>query len=715
MDTLIDIKTTQSKIAKVFLNYSDIDFYSESLDLILEELNAEFGYFGYIDDKGDLVCPSMTRNIWSRCNVEDKNIIFPRENWEGDRNMWGRSIELKKTICSNKPRDVPKGHLPIKNALIVPIIFQEKVIGQFALANKPNGFNQDDIKFLENVADFVSPILNAKLNKEREKFLRKNLEKRLQRTKNKFKILNEVFLNFTENPRQNIHKLVKTVRRLLDADWAFYNKLITKEGELMIDSYGINKQDKELYIFENAEGFVCTDVIQDNMRNLVVIEDIHETKYGTTDEFLIKNNIKKYIGGVIRIDNEPIADLCILYEDNHKLTDNDKNIFQILIESARIEEKRLFEKQEIKRSEKRFRALFNNATDAIFIHNLEGKIQQVNDTAINRLGYSREELLKMNIRQIDTKEYQKLIEGRVNKLKNHCSVIFETEHKTKKGDVIPTEINAKLVQYNGYNFILSLARDITKRKKIEKKVRESKELYKKAYNRAEFYKDLFAHDINNILQNIKSGIDLLSLWTDKYVYSDEMIEVFNIINDQVVRGAGLVSNIRNLSKIDDLNVKLKSIDLNEFLKKAIDFVEKSYFNKNLNITINNKEEKTVAYANDLLVDVFENIIFNAIKYNKNDIIEIEINVSKKKIDNKAYWSVEFIDNGIGISDEMKQNLFTSQIDNKEKSKGMGLGLMTVKKILEIYNGNIDVNDKIPGNPSEGSKFIINLPVNGDNK
>ncbi|MBD3216318.1 MAG: PAS domain S-box protein [Candidatus Lokiarchaeota archaeon] len=712
MATIKDLKTTQSEIAKIFLTFSDINFYSEALDLVLEELDAEFGYFGYIDERGDLICPSMTRNIWSKCSVKDKNIVFPKETWVGNKNIWGRSIEQKKTIYSNSPRKVPHGHLPIKNVLVVPIIFKHHVIGQFAVANKSDGFSQSDINFLENVADFVSPILNAKLDKKREKILREKLEKKLQKSENNFKILNDVFLSFSENPRRNIQRLVQTTRELLDADWAFYNKLVTKDNELMIDSYGINKDNKEMFIFENAAGFVCTDVIQENMQDLVIFEDIDKTKYAITDDFLIKQNIKKYVGGVIRIENEPIADFCILYEDNRKLSDSDKNIFQILVESATIEEKRLLEKEELRKSEKRFKALFNNATDAIFIHDLEGNISQVNNTVADRLGYSKNELTSMNIEEIDTSENRKLIQNRMDDLRKDKSLIFETTHLTKSGKKIPTEVNAKLVQYNGYNFIISLARDITKRKKIEKEVRESRELYKKAYNRAEFYKDLFAHDINNILQNIKSGIDLLSIWTDKYVYSDEMIEVFNIINEQVVRGAGLVSNIRNLSNLNNVEVNLKPINLKNCLEEAINFVKKSYFNKNLNIKINNIEENIIALANKLITDVFENIIFNAIKYNQNEKIKISIEISEDTIDNEQYWKLEFRDNGMGISDDMKKKLFGTQIRDNKLSKGMGLGLLTVKKILDIYNGEIWVEDRIPGRPSEGSNFVIRLPKEG---
>ncbi|GAI13051.1 unnamed protein product, partial [marine sediment metagenome] len=114
-------------------------------------------------------------------------------------------------------------------------------------------------------------------------------------------------------------------------------------------------------------------------------------------------------------------------------------------------------------------------------------------------------------------------------------------------------------------------------------------------------------------------------------------------------------------------------------------------------------------ANELLLDLFENILFNAVKHNENPKIEISIKVSKVDRDRKKYLKFEFLDDGIGVPDALKEQLFKDISNIKSKTKGMGLGLLLVSKILSIYNGQIWVEDKIKGDPSKGSNFIILLP------
>ncbi|MFW9971177.1 MAG: sensor histidine kinase, partial [Candidatus Odinarchaeota archaeon] len=114
-------------------------------------------------------------------------------------------------------------------------------------------------------------------------------------------------------------------------------------------------------------------------------------------------------------------------------------------------------------------------------------------------------------------------------------------------------------------------------------------------------------------------------------------------------------------------------------------------------------------ANELLQDVFENIILNAVKYNEKDEVCIFIKVSKTQNDGNEYNKIEFIDNGIGIPDERKLIIFKQGNRDLKGTKGMGLGLSLVKRILNAFNGKIWVEDKVKGDFTQGSNFIILLP------
>ena len=249
--------------------------------------------------------------------------------------------------------------------------------------------------------------------------------------------------------------------------------------------------------------------------------------------------------------------------------------------------------------------------------------------------------------------------------------------------------------------------DITRIKKTEHELKNSERKYREAYNRAQFYKDLFAHDINNILQNVQSSTDTLML-SNKAKEGEEIFdEMLKTIRTQVSRGAKLVSNVRKLSDIEEAKFDLKQIDAINFLEKAIKFVSESYKEKDLKIEYKSEDNEYNVKANELILDVFENILINAIKYNDNQNIEVLIKISNEEKEGKKFVKFEFIDNGIGIQDERKERIF--QRTGKNSIKGMGLGLSLVNHIIMKYNGHIWVENNVKDDYSKGSNFILLIP------
>lgn len=131
--------------------------------------------------------------------------------------------------------------------------------------------------------------------------------------------------------------------------------------------------------------------------------------------------------------------------------------------------------QERLAAEAKFRELFNALSDAVFIHAPDGPFIEVNQSACQRLGYSREELLHMGPRDIDSAGQLPRIAQRLQQLQAEREIVFESEHVAKDGQVIPVEINARLVELGGVPYCLSVARDISARKAFEHALRESHE------------------------------------------------------------------------------------------------------------------------------------------------------------------------------------------------------------------------------------------------
>jgi PAS domain S-box-containing protein len=132
----------------------------------------------------------------------------------------------------------------------------------------------------------------------------------------------------------------------------------------------------------------------------------------------------------------------------------------------------------LKESEERYRTLFDSASDAIFIHNMNGDILEVNQAACKLLGYCREELFKLTSMNIDIPDSTAPLSERIEILKRDGHLFMETSHIRKNGTLVPIELSCRLIDYRGNDAVISIARDITKRKESEAMLRfERQRLY----------------------------------------------------------------------------------------------------------------------------------------------------------------------------------------------------------------------------------------------
>jgi diguanylate cyclase (GGDEF)-like protein/PAS domain S-box-containing protein len=126
--------------------------------------------------------------------------------------------------------------------------------------------------------------------------------------------------------------------------------------------------------------------------------------------------------------------------------------------------------------------LLDHIPDSIFVHDPDGNFYYLNAAAWKSRGYTREELMGMNLHELDTPEYGKLIETRVRELMEKGAYIFESAHMRKDGSVMPVEVSTHLVESGGKKLILSVARDITERKLSEKNILENEKRYHLLFN-----------------------------------------------------------------------------------------------------------------------------------------------------------------------------------------------------------------------------------------
>jgi len=244
---------------------------------------------------------------------------------------------------------------------------------------------------------------------------------------------------------------------------------------------------------------------------------------------------------------------------------------------------------------------------------------------------------------------------------------------------------------------------------IEDRIVRSESKYRLAYNRAEFYKDLFVHDINNILQNLEFALEIMSQQCRKYKIEENLKELLTLAKKQVNRGAELGINVRKLSDLELGKIKNTLIPVNDVLENAIEFVKPRFPEKQTNIIIDSKEKTYTVNANEFLYDTFRIILNNAIRYNDSPEVEVVIRITPVQEEGINYVKIEFMDNGNGMPDKMKQNVFYKIYEKPKSFERIGLGLLLVREVVQSFNGKVWVEDRIKRDYKKGTNIIILIP------
>jgi len=369
---------------------------------------------------------------------------------------------------------------------------------------------------------------------------------------------------------------------------------------------------------------------------------------------------------------------------------------------------------EVNTSKKMFQLVLDNIPQFIFWKDINLKYQGCNKNFARVAGVNSPEKivgktdfeLAWKTEQAESSYETDLLVMESNKPEYH---IIESQLQANKKEAW-LDVN-KIPLTNSEGDVIGLLgtyEDITERVNTELALRKSEEKFREAYNRAEFLRDLFSHDMNNILQSIQIANDFNELLIETNDLEKLKLNCERI-KESVSRAARLIRNVKKFSQIEESKSTLQPLDVVNALKSSKEFIIKTLPNKEIEIKMDIPFEKIFINANELLHDLFENILINAINHNLNQKIEILIKVSNLKKENNNYIKIQIIDNGIGIEDKRKKTIFDRAYNIDKNTSGSGLGLSLVKKIADGFRGEIWVEDRIKEDYSKGSNFIILIP------
>jgi len=330
----------------------------------------------------------------------------------------------------------------------------------------------------------------------------------------------------------------------------------------------------------------------------------------------------------------------------------------------------------LREREAEFRDFFNNAGDAIVIHDMQGHFLEVNDVICRRLGYSRGEMLKMSPGDIDEPEYGEKVMARIQELEDVGQIVFETAHHTRDGTSIPTEVSSRVIRYKGKPAVLSTGRDISERKRAESAIRQ-------VNLKLNLLSRITRHDVLNQLNVMTGYLSLLEEDTEnihKSYYIETMKKSAQNLHE-------LIAFTRIYEDIGGSSPQWQNI--HDVIQKVVNTGNPGPISWTINVN------HIWIYADPLLERVFYNLIENTKNHGeKATIIHFSFCQSGEDL------ILIYDDNGVGILSEEKEKIF-----ERGFGKNTGLGLFLAREILSITGITI----RETGEPGKGARFEMMVP------
>ncbi|MFX1560393.1 MAG: ATP-binding protein, partial [Promethearchaeota archaeon] len=237
--------------------------------------------------------------------------------------------------------------------------------------------------------------------------------------------------------------------------------------------------------------------------------------------------------------------------------------------------------------------------------------------------------------------------------------------------------------------------DITEQVEAEKQREEARA-------RAIWMSDLMAHDINNLHQGILSSLELIM---EDEEFPEPLRNIAQSAILQVNRSVSLINNVKKFSMVNQEDLVLEKTDPADALTAAIQTVKQSFPQRKITISTNLDSGTYCIMSNDFLQDVFYNLLHNAVKFTLTD--EVRIDVITSLVDDGEFLRFDFEDYGQGIDERLKKILLSGIEDRVHRVSGVGLTL--VKQIIDQYSGTIWVENRVEGDFTKGTRFVVKLP------
>jgi PAS domain S-box-containing protein len=385
------------------------------------------------------------------------------------------------------------------------------------------------------------------------------------------------------------------------------------------------------------------------------------------------------------------------------------------------EEKRTLDA--LRRSEARFRAMFEGAGVGIALVDRCGKLQDCNQALERMMGFTREELTTKTFSEITHPEdrkrnldvHQDLVSGR----RDHYAL--EKRYLRKDGSTIWGRLNVSLVRdaEGKPDYSVGMVEDVTERKRAEEELqRLNAELEQRVLDRTaaldsanqelSAFSYSVSHDLRAPLRHVTGFVNLLEQHAGTSM-DDKSRRYAGIISDSARRMGRLIDDLLEFSRTGRAELKKSVFALTPLLEEVRRECLRDAEGRNIQWKIGDLPE--VAGDRSLLRLVFVNLVANALKFTRDRAVaEIEVGMGAPERDVKDAVVIFVRDNGVGFDPRYAGKLFGifQRLHAAEEFDGTGIGLANVKRIVQRHGGGVWAEGAV----GQGAAFYVSLPEAG---
>ena len=567
-----------------------------------------------------------------------------------------------------------------KSALCVPLIARERMVGVLTLVHSvPKAFGPEHLELTQAIADQASiAVLNARL--------------------------------YTESSRQ-----ARIMTTLADGAAAFSSSLDVREvwqrvlnqtlQALQVETAAIGVIDgaEQSIVFRAAAGQNSGNILNRHIqggkglagrvaregRGIVIARVKEDNRFTDVDRF---TGIEASAIAIAPIQSQGKV-IGVLEAINPVARSFDPDALTVMmgiggLAGATIANAQLFER--LQSAHQRYRELFQESVDPIFITDLEGKITEANREALSLSGFKTEELQNMSIDQLHQINWNKVGMDFEN-LRENDGCIYESVLHKANSEKVPIEVRSRRVEFEDADSIQWTVRNISERKELDA-LRED-------------LTSMIYHDLRSPLSNIVSSLQILGGMLDNSEATRSILNVAVHSTDRIQRLVNSLLDIYRLESGQPIE-QLTVTNPEELINNAVNDVSPSSTGRKQTIHIKTTEKlPDIRVDADMLRRVLINLLDNAIKFSKAGT-DIEIGARKDR-GSIQFW-VE--DNGPGIPSSEQKHIFEKfaklKVRSEHRPSGLGIGLAFCRIAVQAHGGTIWVESE----EGKGSKFIFTLPM-----